>query len=101
MTITIIKKADCPDCTSTEQFLDSRGIEHNALRADLDPEVFDFVVNVIGVRRMPVVLLHEGDWRDFRPEEGVHIDQQSNVWSGLRRDRLYGLPKQLEALAVA
>lgn len=98
MAITVFTKNACPDCEQTKRHLSSKEIDHEVVAADENPEAFDFIVNTLGIRQMPVVILHDGDWRDFRPDRAHEMHQQPTLWSGLRLDRLYGLPKQLAEL---
>lgn len=96
MAITVFTKDNCRDCDRTKEIIDGKQIEYSVLNAQHDPEAFNFVVNTIGVKQMPVVIIHDGDWRDFRPEAGINTVDQPLCWSGLRYDRLVGLEALLE-----
>lgn len=98
MAITVFTKDGCRDCDRTKDILDSKGVVYDVLNAQHDPEAFDFVVNVIGVKQMPVVIIHDDDWRDFRPEQDISGIEQPYCWSGIRYDRLAGLETLLEEL---
>ena len=100
MTITVFTKPACPDCKSTKDFLDRAEIEYNTIDAYEEATAFDFVVNTLGVKTMPAVVIHDGPWWEFKPEPDVALNDQPSFWIGLNRYRLMQLERQLQPVGA-
>lgn len=52
--LTVYSKAQCPYCVQAKQLLESRGIEYEEIRVDLDPSAREFIVEQ-GHRTVPQI----------------------------------------------
>lgn len=52
--LTVYSKAQCPYCVQAKQLLESRGIEYEEIRVDLDQEARTFIVEQ-GHRTVPQI----------------------------------------------
>ena len=81
MTITLLSKPDCVQCTATKRKLDSDSLEHET---DDIYEHMD-VVSQLGYLSAPVVLVKDS--------EGNLVDH----WSGFRPDKIEALASEAKA----
>lgn len=80
MKITVFTKNGCPQCDMTKNVLNGEGIEFEAINVEeIDPETgektkkaqeaYDYVVDVLKLRQMPVVEAEGHDvFSGFRPD---------------------------------
>lgn len=52
--LTVYSKAQCPYCVQAKQLLESRGIEYEEIRVDLDPSAREFIIEQ-GHRTVPQI----------------------------------------------
>ena len=72
--VTVYTKNGCPQCDMTKRVLDGEGIEYEAINiqgeSEKEKQAYDYVVNVLGLRSMPVVVA-EG----YEPFTGFQPDK--------------------------
>lgn len=67
--IKVYTKHGCPQCDMTKNMLDGEGIEFEVFNIDEDKEKYDYVVNTLGLRQMPVVEVEGKEpFSGFRPD---------------------------------
>lgn len=68
--IKIYTKNGCPQCVMTKNVLNGEGIEFETVNVEEDESAYDYVVNTLGLRQMPVV---EAEGQE--PFTGFHPDK--------------------------
>lgn len=67
--ITVFTKNGCPQCEMTKNVLKGEGIEFEVRNVEEDQEAFDYVVEVLKLRQMPVVEVEgQKPFSGFRPD---------------------------------
>lgn len=70
-TVTVYSKPACPQCTMTYRALDAQGIEYRVVDVTQVPAAMEYVVDELGYRAAPVVVVEEepeNHWSGFRPD---------------------------------
>ncbi|RTZ53876.1 glutaredoxin family protein [Bacillus sp. SAJ1] len=68
--VTVYTKNGCPQCEMTKVVLNGEGIEYDVFNVEEDQEAFDYVVNTLELRQMPVVLVEgQEPFTGFQPEK--------------------------------
>ncbi|MCS0824855.1 glutaredoxin family protein [Cytobacillus firmus] len=68
--ITVYTKNGCPKCDMTKNVLKSEGIKFETLNVEKDEKAYDFVVNKLGLREMPVVVVQgQEPFTGFQPDK--------------------------------
>jgi glutaredoxin-like protein NrdH len=68
--VTVYTKYGCPQCDMTKQVLQGEGIEFDLINVEDDEKAFDYVVNTLGLRQMPVVVVEgQEPFTGFRPDK--------------------------------
>ena len=68
--ITVFTKNGCPQCEMTKNVLKGEGIEFEVRNVEEDSEAFTYVVEVLGIRQMPVVEVEgQEPFSGFRPDK--------------------------------
>jgi glutaredoxin-like protein NrdH len=68
--ITVFTKNGCPQCEMTKNVLKNEGIEFEVRNVEEDQEAYDYVVEVLGLRQMPVVEVEgQEPFTGFRPDK--------------------------------
>ncbi|WP_409304858.1 glutaredoxin domain-containing protein [Peribacillus sp. SCS-155] len=69
-TITVYTKNGCPKCDMTKNVLNAEGIEFETFNVEEDEKAYDFVVNTLGLREMPVVVAEgQEPFTGFQPDK--------------------------------
>ena len=70
MTVTVLSKPNCVQCTATTKTLDNMGIEYTKRDVTEDSDAFDLAVS-LGYMAAPVVIIGDSEdhWAGFRPEK--------------------------------
>ena len=72
--VTVFTKHGCPQCDMTKNVLNQEGIEYEVKNVQEDEEAFNYVVEVLGIRQMPVVEVEgEEPFSGFRPDKLKNI----------------------------
>lgn len=67
--ITVFTKNGCPQCEMTKNVLKGEGIEFEVRNVEEDQEAYDYVVEVLQLRQMPVVEVEgQEPFTGFRPD---------------------------------
>jgi glutaredoxin-like protein NrdH len=67
--VTVYTKNGCPQCDMTKAMLSGEGVEFDVINVEEDEKTLDYVVNTLGLRQMPVVLIEgEEPFTGFRPD---------------------------------
>lgn len=68
--ITVYTKNGCPKCDMTKKVLKSEGIEFETFNIEKNAKAYDFVVNKLGLREMPVVVVEgQEPFTGFQPDK--------------------------------
>lgn len=68
--IKVYTKNGCPQCDMTKNVLNGEGIEFEVFNVEEDQEAFDYVVNTLGIRQMPVVVVDgQEPFSGFQPDK--------------------------------
>ncbi|PLT33120.1 glutaredoxin family protein [Bacillus sp. V5-8f] len=68
--ITVYTKNGCPRCDMTKNVLQGEGIEFQTFNVEEDEKAYDFVVNTLGLREMPVVVVEgQEPFTGFQPDK--------------------------------
>lgn len=68
--VKVYTKYGCPKCEMTKNVLNGEGIEFEAINVEDDQEAFDYVVNELGLRQMPVVVVEgQETFTGFEPDK--------------------------------
>jgi glutaredoxin-like protein NrdH len=67
--ITVYTKNGCPQCDMTKNVLTGEGFEYEVKNIEEDQAAYDYVVNDLGLRQMPVVEVEgQEPFSGFRPD---------------------------------
>ncbi|GLI82581.1 NrdH-redoxin [Rossellomorea marisflavi] len=67
--VTVYTKFGCPMCDMTKSMLNGEGVEFTTINIEEDEAAYDHVVNTLGLRQMPVVVVEGQDpFSGFRPD---------------------------------
>lgn len=67
--IKVYTKNGCPQCDMTKAMLSGEGVEFTTFNIEEDEAAFDHVVNTLGLRQMPVVVIEGKEpFTGFRPD---------------------------------
>lgn len=67
--IVVYTKFGCPQCDMTKSMLSGEGVEFTTINIEEDEAAYDHVVNTLGLRQMPVVVVEGQDpFSGFRPD---------------------------------
>lgn len=67
--VTVYTKNGCPQCDMTKVVLNGEGIEFEAFNVEEDPKAYDYVVNTLNLRQMPVVVVEgQEPFTGFQPD---------------------------------
>ncbi|MGB8031545.1 MAG: glutaredoxin family protein [Terracidiphilus sp.] len=65
----------CRDCRSTKQFLDQHGVAYTEINVDADPAASAVVIEHVGKRAVPQLVI-DGEWfQPYTPGRGLLIDE--------------------------
>lgn len=68
--IIVYTKNGCPQCEMTKNVLKNEGLEYEAINVEEDEKAFDYIVNTLGLRQMPVVVVEgQQPFTGFRPDK--------------------------------
>ncbi len=68
--VTVYTKNGCPQCEMTKVVLNGEGIEFQAFNIEEDQKAFDYVVNTLNLRQMPVVVADGTEpFTGFQPDK--------------------------------
>ncbi|GIN40815.1 MULTISPECIES: glutaredoxin domain-containing protein [Heyndrickxia] len=68
--VTVYTKNGCPQCEMTKVVLKGEGIEFDTFNVEEDQKAYDFVVNTLGLRQMPVVVVEgQEPFTGFQPDK--------------------------------
>lgn len=67
MSITIYSKPNCMQCSATYRALDKQGLEYTVVDISVETDAVR-IVESLGYRQLPVVVVGEEHWSGFRPE---------------------------------
>jgi mycoredoxin len=77
MTVQIYATRWCPDCRRTKQFLDAHGVAYTEVDIDANPSAASDVVNHVGKRAIPQLVI-DGEWfQPYTPGRGLLVDELS------------------------
>jgi glutaredoxin len=75
MEITLYATSWCPDSRRARQFLDEHGVSYTLIDIDADREASHLVVEKIGKRAVPQLVI-DGEWfQPYVPGQGLKIDE--------------------------
>jgi glutaredoxin-like protein NrdH len=67
--VKVYTKYGCPQCEMTKTVLNGEGIEFNSINIEDDQAAYDYVVNELNLRQMPVVVVEGKEpFSGFRPD---------------------------------
>ncbi|MET3508277.1 glutaredoxin-like protein NrdH [Halalkalibacter oceani] len=67
--IKVYTKNNCPQCNMTKNVLDNEGVKYKIFNVEEDENAYDYVVNTLGLRQMPVVVADEQEpFAGFQPD---------------------------------
>lgn len=67
MTITLLSKPNCVQCTATERTLVKQGLEFTKRDVTQDEEAYALAIS-LGYQQAPVVIAGDEHWSGFRPD---------------------------------
>ncbi|QQZ08485.1 glutaredoxin domain-containing protein [Heyndrickxia vini] len=68
--VTVYTKNGCPQCDMTKVVLNGEGIEFETFNVEEDENAFDYVVNTLNLRQMPVVIVEgQEPFTGFQPDK--------------------------------
>ncbi|PKR86503.1 glutaredoxin domain-containing protein [Heyndrickxia camelliae] len=68
--VTVYTKNGCPQCDMTKVVLNGEGIEFETFNVEEDENAFDYVVNTLNLRQMPVVVVEgQEPFTGFQPDK--------------------------------
>lgn len=68
--VKVYTKNGCPQCDMTKNVLNGEGIEFEIFNVEEDEKAFDYVVNTLGLRQMPVVEVEgQQPFTGFQPDK--------------------------------
>lgn len=75
MTVELYSKPNCVQCTQSKRVLDKLGVTYNTLDVQEDENAYNFVVNELGYKAAPVLVVRDSSgsvvksWSGFQPDE--------------------------------
>ncbi|GIN88428.1 NrdH-redoxin [Heyndrickxia sporothermodurans] len=68
--VTVYTKNGCPQCEMTKVVLNNEGIKFETFNVEEDEKAFDYVVNTLELRQMPVVEVEgQEPFTGFQPDK--------------------------------
>lgn len=68
--VTVYTKNGCPKCDMTKNVLNGEKIKFEAINVEQDKKAYDYVVNTLGLREMPVVVVEgQEPFTGFQPDK--------------------------------
>ncbi|MED1203544.1 glutaredoxin domain-containing protein [Heyndrickxia acidicola] len=68
--VAVYTKNGCPQCDMTKMVLNGEGIEFQVFNVEEDEQAFDYVVNTLNLRQMPVVVVEGREpFSGFQPDK--------------------------------
>jgi glutaredoxin len=65
----------CPDCRAAKKFLDAHAIEYSVVNVDTDPAASAEVLEHVGKRAIPQLVI-DGEWfQPYKPGRGLLFDE--------------------------
>ncbi len=75
MTVQVYTSAWCRDCRAAKQFLDAHGVVYTEINVDLDPAASAQLIQQVGKRAVPQLVI-DGEWfQPYLPGRGLLIDE--------------------------
>jgi glutaredoxin len=75
MNVQVYTTAWCRDCRAAKQFLDEHGVAYIEVNVDTDPAASAELVNRVGKRAVPQLVI-DGEWfQPYKPGRGLLIDE--------------------------
>jgi mycoredoxin len=75
MNVQVYTTAWCRDCRAAKQFLDAHGVAYTEINIDSNPVASAEVVNRVGKRAIPQLVI-DGEWfQPYKPGRGLLIDE--------------------------
>jgi glutaredoxin len=75
MKVQVYTTAWCRDCRSAKQFLDQHGVAYTEINVDTNPAASAEVINHVGKRAVPQLVI-DGEWfQPYKPGRGLLIDE--------------------------
>jgi len=75
MNVQVYTTAWCRDCRAAKQFLDAHGVAYTEINLDTNPAASAEVVNRVGKRAVPQLVI-DGEWfQPYKPGRGLLIDE--------------------------
>ena len=78
MNVQVYTTAWCRDCRAAKQFLDEHGVAYTEVNVDANPAASAEVINHVGKRAIPQLVI-DGEWfQPYKPGRGLLIDELCN-----------------------
>jgi len=75
MNVQVYTTAWCRDCRAAKQFLDQHGVAYTEINVDADSTASAELVNHVGKRAVPQLVI-DGEWfQPYKPGRGLLIDE--------------------------
>jgi glutaredoxin len=75
MNVQVYTTAWCRDCRAAKQFLDEHGVAYIEVNVDTNPAASAELVNRVGKRAVPQLVI-DGEWfQPYKPGRGLLIDE--------------------------
>ena len=75
MNVQVYTTAWCRDCRSAKQFLEAHGVAYTEINVDADPSASAAVIEHVGKRAVPQLVI-DGEWfQPYKPGRGLLIDE--------------------------
>ena len=75
MNVQVYTTAWCRDCRAAKQFLDEHGVAYTEVNVDANPAASAEVINHVGKRAIPQLVI-DGEWfQPYKPGRGLLIDE--------------------------
>jgi glutaredoxin-like protein NrdH len=72
--VTVYTKNGCPQCDMTKRVLEGEGIEFEAINVDENQEAKNYVIEELGLRSMPVVVVEGKEpFTGFQPDKLMEL----------------------------
>jgi mycoredoxin len=75
MNVTLYLTSWCPDSRAARRFLDSHGVEYTAIDIDKDREASALVVEKVGKRAIPQLVIDGAWFQPYVPGRGLLVDE--------------------------
>ena len=75
MNVQVYTTAWCRDCRSAKQFLDQHGVAYTEINVDADPSASAELVNRVGKRAVPQLVIDGESFQPYKPGRGLLIDE--------------------------